>query len=350
MDNQNGVSSDAKKSGTPFFSIVIPVYNAAAYLRECLLSIVGQEFDDWEIVMVDDCSTDDSARIAGEFCSSDSRIKLFRSKENSGSAYGPRLRAAALASASYIVTLDADDIVSPDLLKKLYDSIKSANPDLVTSEMWSYDGKESRKILPLDYIDVAKTWNGRDLVAHTLNRWAISMAGFAVRREIYLEADRYVTADDKLSIFSDEIHSRWVLSMCRTVGMCSGRYFYRQNNDSITHNNVVRFIDSKLISSGSLLTMTSTTFGTGSSTWLLALENRFFTLVYVLRLINRTRMTGSRKRDCLRKVSMAMKALDTAPLKGRISPRYLALMRLPVPLARPALKFIDSIIRQKNGI
>ncbi|MDE6397661.1 MAG: glycosyltransferase [Muribaculaceae bacterium] len=350
MDYKNGVSSDEKKSGTPFFSIVIPVYNAGGYLKECLSSVVGQEFTDWEVVMVDDGSTDDSVAIAEEFCRADSRIKLFRSKENSGTAYGPRLRAAALARAPYIVTLDADDVVSSDLLTKLHDCIKAANPDLVISEMWSYDGKESRKILPLDHIDVTKTWAGPDLVAHTLNRWAISMAGFAVRREIYLEADRHVTAEDKASIFSDEIHSRWVLSMCGKVVMCDGRYFYRQNRASVTRNNVARFIDSKLIATASLLTMTATTFGVGSPTWLLALENRFFTLVNLLRLINNTRLDGRQKRDSIRKVSSAMKALDAAPLKGRISPRYLALMRLPVPLARVALKFIDSIIRQKNGI
>ena len=346
----NGVSNDAERGRGPFFSIIIPVYNAEEYLSECLSSVLAQDFADWEVVMVDDGSTDDSVLIAEKFCNTDSRIKLFRSEVNSGSAYGPRLRAAGLARAPYIVTLDADDVVSPDFLKQLHDAIELVHPDLVISEMWSYDGSESRKILPLETIDVSKTWNGKELVAHTLIRWAVSLAGFAVRREIYLEADRHVTAEDKTAIFSDEIHSRWVLSMCGTVVMCAGRYYYRQNDDSVTHTNVPRLVDSKLISSASLLSMTAKTFGAGSPTHLLALENRFYTLVDLLRLINEAHLEPARRKECLRKISSALKALDTNQLKGRVSPRYLSLMKLPIPFARLALKFIDLIIRPKNGI
>lgn len=331
---------------TPFFSIIMPVYNAAPYLRECLESILAQDFSDWEAILVDDHSSDSSADIAEEFSHYDTRIRLFKSEKNSGGAHTPRLKAASLARAERIVTVDADDKLSPDLLSKLYDHINTDNADLVIPEMWKMKGEECYKLLPLDSIDIAKIWNGRDLVAHTLIKWEIPMCGFATKREIYLAADSHISADERKSIFADELHSRWLLSMCHSVAMCNARYFYRYNTESVTNVNLPRIIQSRLLTADSLIAMTSSTFGKESPTYIRSLENKLYKAVDLLRLISSSDLTPGQTRTCVRLVSSAMKDFNLVKLKGMTSPRYLALMRLPLPFARIVLKIIDFIIKK----
>lgn len=69
---------------TPFFSIIVPVYNAERYIKICINSILSQTFKDFEVIIVDDASTDDSYKICQEFQDKDKRVKLFRHKKNLG--------------------------------------------------------------------------------------------------------------------------------------------------------------------------------------------------------------------------------------------------------------------------
>ena len=337
-------------SGKPFFSILIPVYNAGSYIEDCLNDILRQDFQDWEIIIVDDVSSDDSVAKAEAFSKADPRIRIFRSDKNSGGPHTPRITASRHAKGEYVVPIDADDKVSDDLLKTLRKSIESHKADMVIPEMWRLKESSSYKILPLEYIDASGIWAGRDLVEHTLCRWAIPMAGFAVRRDIYIEADKMITEEDRKSSFVDELLSRWLLFMCRSVYMCDARYFYRENNGSVTNVNIPRIIDSKLRLCDSLISMTAASFGENSHTHLKALENKFNRAIDLLRLINGSDLKGQQKSSAVRKISSSMKYFDLSILKGKASPRYLALMSLPVPLARIALKILDPVINLKNGI
>ena len=69
----------------PKISIIVPVYNMQAYLRECLDAIVGQTFKDWECILINDGSTDDSGSICDEYAERDARFKVIHS-ENKGQA------------------------------------------------------------------------------------------------------------------------------------------------------------------------------------------------------------------------------------------------------------------------
>lgn len=346
----NDNKSSVENIPTPFFSIIMPVYNAEAYLGECLDSILAQDFQDWEAVLVDDGSSDQSVSIAERYASKDPRIKIFKSESNSGRAYAPRMRAANLGIGKYLVTIDADDKVSSDLLTQLYNKIIATDADLVLPELWRWDDSGVSKLIPTESFDSAKIWKGKDLVGHTLCGWDIPMCGFAIRPEIYTGADHKLTEEDKISIFSDELLSRWLLFMCSTVAMCHARYYYRQHSASITHVNILRIIDSTLSTCDSLLRMTSTAFGEYSPTHIKAIENKFYACVDSLRLINKSDLKGHQKSISIKRIASAMEQIDIPILKGRVSPRYLAIMRLPMPLASLAFKIIDPIIKLKNGI
>lgn len=97
-------------SMSPFFSIIIPVYNVAPYLRECLDSVLSQTFTDWEAICVDDGSTDESGSILDEYAVKDARIKVVH-QQNAGVS-AARNRALDVARGRWVGFIDADDCVS----------------------------------------------------------------------------------------------------------------------------------------------------------------------------------------------------------------------------------------------
>ncbi len=101
----------------PFFSILIPVFNTGKTLPRCLDSIFTQSCEDFEIILVDDASTDNSRQIAETYAKRDSRLKIIALSENSGRD-NARLTAIKAASGNYILFCDSDDELLPDFLEK----------------------------------------------------------------------------------------------------------------------------------------------------------------------------------------------------------------------------------------
>ena len=100
---------------TPLVSVVIPVYNSGNYIRETITSILTQSYVHWELLCIDDGSTDDSAVIIQSF--QDNRIRYIRNEKNSGIAFS-RNRGVREAQGKYIAFIDSDDIALPDRFEK----------------------------------------------------------------------------------------------------------------------------------------------------------------------------------------------------------------------------------------
>ena len=103
---------------TPFFSIIIPVYNVAPYLRECLDSVLAQTFTDWEAICVDDGSTDGGGKILDAYAEKDTRFKVMHQKNEGVSA--ARNIALEMAIGEWVTFLDADDKIHAERLKTLF--------------------------------------------------------------------------------------------------------------------------------------------------------------------------------------------------------------------------------------
>lgn len=134
----------------PFFSVIIPLYNKEEYISECLKSALSQTFDDFEIVIMDDGSTDNSASLANNFKSD--KINLHH-QENQGASEA-RNNAVKLSSGKYMAFLDADDIWEPDHLQRLSDSINSFPNSGIYTNNYSIKFSESLvkpAILNFDY-------------------------------------------------------------------------------------------------------------------------------------------------------------------------------------------------------
>ena len=121
-------------------SIIVPVYNVEPYLRQCLDSILGQTFTNFEVVLVNDGSTDNSGFICQEYARLDSRFKYFE-KENGGVS-DARNSGLDLAQGDYVTFLDADDFLFEDHLEKLYRATTLSDSDIMIGGYSRFDGSD----------------------------------------------------------------------------------------------------------------------------------------------------------------------------------------------------------------
>ena len=127
-------------------SIITPMYKGAAFVGETIQSVLAQTYQNWEMIIVDDCSPDDGAGIREVEKFDDPRIKLIKSKENRGSS-GARNIALHEAKGQYIAHLDSDDIWRENFLEEQLRFMKENNATLVFSSYRRIDENTKEEIL-----------------------------------------------------------------------------------------------------------------------------------------------------------------------------------------------------------
>lgn len=110
----------------PLVSIVTPIFNTELYLEDCLNSVLAQTYQNWEMILVDDCSTDSSVKIAERFSEKDSRFKLLKNPVNKGSGITRNL-GIDFAKGTYLCFLDSDDRWKPNKLELQTDFMRRNN-------------------------------------------------------------------------------------------------------------------------------------------------------------------------------------------------------------------------------
>ncbi len=127
------------KTADPLVTIVVPIYNTQEYLTPCLDSIRDQHYTNLEILLIDDGSTDDSAKICLKFCEKDSRFRLIR-QDNQG--LGPaRNTGLREAKGRYICFVDSDDYLHPDYVRILYENLINYKADLSICRFETFHGE-----------------------------------------------------------------------------------------------------------------------------------------------------------------------------------------------------------------
>lgn len=128
------------ESISPKISVIVPIFNVEEYLRECLDSLVNQTFQDIEVIMVNDGSTDNSAQIMEEYASKYDNFHAYH-KENGGLA-SARNYGIQFAKGEYLAFLDSDDYVSRDAYAKLYDLAKKSGSEVVIGNTVRFNSKK----------------------------------------------------------------------------------------------------------------------------------------------------------------------------------------------------------------
>ncbi len=109
----------------PLISVIVPVYNAAPYLEKCINSIRNQTYENLEIILVNDGSSDESPSLCNAFQVQDARIKVLH-KENGGAA-SARKEGIKLATGDYTTYVDSDDWIEPDMYERMVGNLQDAD-------------------------------------------------------------------------------------------------------------------------------------------------------------------------------------------------------------------------------
>lgn len=115
-------------------SVIMPVHNAEKYLDESICSVLQQTYPHWELLIVDDCSTDESSVISANYAAQDSRIRYFKTASPSGSPCLPRNMGIKFAQGRFIAFLDSDDCWFPNKLEEQLPLFEKSNVGIVYSD------------------------------------------------------------------------------------------------------------------------------------------------------------------------------------------------------------------------
>jgi glycosyltransferase involved in cell wall biosynthesis len=208
-------------------SIIIPVYNAAPYLESSVNSVINQTYSNWELILVDDGSKDESGQICDKFAQKDSRIRVIH-QENAG-AGAARNNGISQTKGDYVVFVDADDYIEPHYLKQLSEH----DEDVVFIDVQCVD--ENGQKVKEEYMSYYKDWK-KDKLLRSQMTGKLPWGGVrkAVRRVIL--ADNAIKYSNH-RIGEEALYSFQVLHYAKSVGFIEGPvYSYLQHSDSLSNS------------------------------------------------------------------------------------------------------------------
>ncbi len=209
---------------TPVVSVIVPVYKTERYLAECIESVLAQTFEDFEMILVDDGSPDNSGKICDDYAARDPRIRVFH-EENGGVTSARRL-GVERSRAEWIMFVDSDDKLFPNALRDLLDAA-AEHPDADLVEGIADRGFSAPR----------ETWRERELSAREYAEalasyrlfWSTGPWGKILRRSVLRESDamsvpaKFYFAEDFLMLVRSATRMRRALKVNSLV------YFYREN-------------------------------------------------------------------------------------------------------------------------
>lgn len=209
---------------SPKISVIIPIYNGEKYLDYCINSILSQTFKEFECLLVNDCSTDNSLEICNNFKKADSRIKIYHKEINERTAQ-TRKTGILNANAEYIIFTDQDDWIESTMLEELYTKIKLERLDMVCCDICEE--------YPQELIYTKQDPKDKDNI--TLIKEIIAWDNFLpvtwnklVKAEIYQKVDY-----PKTTYSEDRAIMVQVLYFCNKIGYINkGLYHWRKTSVS----------------------------------------------------------------------------------------------------------------------
>ena len=217
-------------------SIVMPVYNAAKFLDYSIPSVLSQTYQNIELVVVDDASTDNSYEIVLNYAQLDSRVKAYSIPFVDG-AKATRDFAIMRAKGDWIVYVDADDMIESDLIEKLWKRHLETGADFVCSIMHFVEknGASDSLTVPNTSFDLNQVINGTEAMIRTLSYWEFGTAGALIHRE---NITNLYQSEDSL-LYNDECDSRIYLNNSKLVAFTDAAYYYIQHKNSSTNDKSV---------------------------------------------------------------------------------------------------------------
>lgn len=219
---------DKNMINDPIISVILPVYNGEKYLKEAIDSILNQTYSDFELIILDDCSTDNTANIIKSY--SDKRIRYVYNEKNLKIAASLN-KGISLARGKYIARMDADDIALPYRFQKQIDIFKN-NPNIdivnIRFNIMSENGNNIRKFK----YNISPSSNALKYLIHIDS--FICHPGVMIKKEWY-QKYKYKTEIDAYNVEDCELWLRMISNGAQCYTIKEPLLNYRINNQSVTH-------------------------------------------------------------------------------------------------------------------
>lgn len=229
-------NSGLKKEKNILVSVIVPIYNVATYLPQCIESICNQTYINLEIILVDDASTDASGEICDSYAEKDKRIYVIHKQVNEG-LVSARKAGIQVASGEVIGSVDGDDWIEPDMFKILVERYLIDDSDIVQSG-YIEDGGKSKKQVYKDFIKELTDANRNDLIISWMSGKEVLVESQVVtkicRRTLFQRC--YEEVPDDMSNGEDWVFFIFLMKKIRKVSSISQCYYhYRIRDDSLSH-------------------------------------------------------------------------------------------------------------------
>ncbi len=219
-------------------SIIIPIYNAEKYLKECLESVINQSFKNIEILLINDGSKDSSSQIIKEFAQKDNRIVAIN-KENGGYASAINL-GLDRARGEYISIVEADDYCALDMIEKMYNAISEKNADIATMDFYYLEDTQKNKKRIYHYDDKLKK-NEENYFNLKISPSIIHKPAYPWKnlyKKSFIDKHNIRMPQDGLGAYEDQPWNASILSFAqKCVHVAKPLYYYRIDADGSSTNN-----------------------------------------------------------------------------------------------------------------
>lgn len=320
----------------PEVSFVMPAYNAASTIREAIDAVRSQTVKDWELIIVDDASTDNTLNIAREYAELDSRIRVASRPLPSGHALTPRTKAVEISSSYIIAPIDADDSLENDYLERLIDIKESSGADIVFPLMYTWHVNNPGPLQDPGKWPIGKPLTGRDSIKLTLDGWKVCCNGGLIPKKIYLDAINLLGRNSS-DIFADETLTRYILLLSPKVLFTSIPYLYRENHDSLTHEITIRRLDI-LQSCRQVCNLALKEFGKDSEEYLLSQRHLLHSFIDLLYIIDGPRFNPEMRSEAFKILEQYRPDFNYSVLTGNESPLLIFISRQSLPVMRRLLR------------
>lgn len=219
---------------SPIFSIIIPAYNVEKSVKHTIDSILKQEFSSCEIIIVDDCSSDNTLLVLKEY-EQDKRIVVIKSLINRGVSKA-RNRGIEVAKGEYLLFLDADDIQTNNCLCKLYEFLSYNDLDLVSFGFSINKNKITRNFFNCDFNKTIMD-NNSFMKLYFQRKILQCMCSFIIKRSIV--KDNNIQFDESVYYAEDQEFQIYCMYYSKKVGyLCDVLFNYLVNEDSVTQKKI----------------------------------------------------------------------------------------------------------------
>ena len=224
------------KAGVPEISIIIPVYNVEKYLDRCIKSVLAQTFTDYEMILVDDCSTDKCPELCDNWAKKDGRIHVIHKAVNGGLS-GARNSGLEKATGRYVAFIDSDDWIENVMYERLHNLICRYDADVCLSEWQSNTGCQHIELLKDPIVEVWDQSKYLDYFFRIHGEKSNYSVWTSLFRKDFLEGFTFIEG----RIHEDVLASFYFASHCnRVVHTNEVFYNYYQNPEGITRTGFTR--------------------------------------------------------------------------------------------------------------